>query len=71
MQACKCKKAKPNLGSGYDGSPLCQGGRASLLVGFSADKVALRIEVVVDLAMDRDKFLDTLCPPELEHRQRV
>jgi hypothetical protein len=40
-----------------------------LLVDFPADEVALPIEVVVDLAVDRDEFLKRLCPAELEHRR--
>ena len=50
-------KAKANPGLCRNGPPLGQGNRASLLVGFPADEVALRIEMVVDLAVDGCKFL--------------
>jgi hypothetical protein len=61
-------KVNPNLDLGRDGPPLGQGGRASLLVDFPADK-ALRVEVVVDLAVDGDEFLARLRPAEFEHRR--
>ncbi len=65
----RCTQAQPNLGLGREGPPLGQGGRASLLVDFPADEVALRIKVVVDLAMDGDEFLERLRPAEFEHRR--
>jgi hypothetical protein len=40
-----------------------------LFIGFPADEVALRIKVVVDLAMDSDEFLQRLRPTEFEHRR--
>jgi hypothetical protein len=40
-----------------------------LLVDFTADEIALRIKVVVDLAVDGDEFLKCLRPAEFEHRR--
>ena len=40
-----------------------------MLVDFPADEVALRIKVIVDLAVDGDEFLECLRPAEFEHRR--
>ena len=39
-----------------------------MLVDFPAGEVALQIEVVVDLAVDSDEFMEPLRPTQFEHR---
>jgi len=58
--------SKPGLG--HDRPPLRQGSGASFPVFLSADEVALLVEVVVDLAVDRGELLECFHPPEPEHR---
>ena len=60
-------QSEPRLGR--DAPPFGQGGRTSLLVDFPADEMALRIEVVVDLAVDGNEFLKCLRPTEFERRR--
>jgi hypothetical protein len=60
-------RSEPRLGLG--GPPLGKGGRGSLPVDFPADEVALRIKVILDLAVDSDEFLKRLLRPEFEHRR--
>ena len=40
-----------------------------MLVDFPADEVAFGIEMVVDLAVDRDEFLKRLHATEFKHRR--
>jgi hypothetical protein len=59
---------KPNRSSAHDRAPLGECGRSPLSVDFAADEVALLIEVVVDLTVDRGEFLECFHPPKSEHR---
>ena len=43
--------------SGHEGLPLRQGGGAAFPVGLTIDDVALEIEVVVDVGVDRGELL--------------
>ena len=43
--------------SGGKGLPLGQRGRASDLVSFTIDEVALRVEMIVKRGVDRSEFL--------------
>jgi hypothetical protein len=65
--SARCKKVKANLGLGRNAPPLDQGDRASVLVDFPADEVALRIKMIADLAVDGSEFLERL-PLKFEHR---
>ena len=49
---------------GHEDLPLRQGGRASLPISLSINKLALLVEVVVDAGRDRDELLYCLRSPE-------
>ena len=51
-----------------EGSPLSQRSQASLLVNLSGDKMALHIEVVSDLIVNRTDFLQRLHTSKPLHR---
>ena len=51
--------------------PLGLGGRASLLVSFTAEEVAFLIEVVLDRGVNGAEFLQRLHAPKSEHARSL
>ena len=58
---------KPKQRLGRDSAPLGQRGRASLFVYFASDEMALLIEMIVDLGLNRAELLQRLLAPKPLH----
>ena len=63
------ESARPQHSSGRAKvPPLGQSGGSAILECLPVDEGAFRVEVMVDRAVQRGKFLQTSHPPEAEHR---
>src|SRR5208337_5112189 len=63
-----CSTPEPTRPLGREGAPLGQCRRASLLVDLTGDEMALLIEMVVDLGVNRAELLQRLRTSKPLHR---